>query len=209
LVTLSKVMAPFTPFLSEEIYRNLTGEESVHLADFPTVDEKLIDKKLMEDMMVTRSLITQGLELRAKAGIKVRQPLANVTIIVASLPDIFFEIICEELNVKEVIATVEDSLKMDGNIILDTNITPELKLEGEAREIIRALQEGRKKALFNVEDRIDLGYTGKENVFEKFSDMIAKEVLAQKTENGTISDAEYTETVSIEGEIFTFSLKRI
>jgi len=125
------------------------------------------------------------------------------------LPDIFFEIICEELNVKEVIATVEDSLKMDGNIILDTNITPELKLEGEAREIIRALQEGRKKALFNVEDRIDLGYTGKENVFEKFSDMIAKEVLAQKTENGTISDAEYTETVSIEGEIFTFSLKRI
>ena len=210
LVTLSKVMAPFTPFLSEEIYKNLTDEESVHLADYPVANETSIDKDVREKMMITRNLVVQGLQKRSGAGIKVRQPLALLSAkIRIDLPQEYKDIIKEELNVKDVVFDILESLEMEEDIVLDMEITPELKLEGEAREIIRAIQEGRKKAGFNVEDRISLGSVGKEKVFEKFSDMITKEVLATKTENVTLTDAEYTETVSLDGEDFSFSLKRI
>jgi len=205
LVTLAKVMAPFTPFLSEEIYKNLTDEESVHLADYPVANEKLIDEKLNEQMQLLRDLVTEGLKLRSDAKIKVRQPLGESRIKNRELGEEMHEILKEELNVKNIV--VDDSLEQE--IVLNAEITPELKLEGEAREIIRAIQEGRKKALFNVEDRIHLGSIGKEKVFEKFDDMIAKEVLATKIENGGLADAEYIETVSIDGEEFTFSLKRM
>ncbi len=216
LVTLAKLMAPFTPFLAEEIYRNLIGEEparnasrsdaggSVHLADWPTVREELIDKKLNEEMQRTRDLVTQGLKLRADAKIKVRQPL-SVSNIKYQISGEMREIIAEELNVKKII--VSDQILVN-DIVLDTNITEELKLEGEAREIIRAIQEGRKKAGFNVEDRITLGYQGKEKVFEKFEQEISKEVLATSVQKGDLANAEYNETVEIEGEGFVFTLKR-
>ncbi|MEI9966679.1 MAG: DUF5915 domain-containing protein [Candidatus Moraniibacteriota bacterium] len=86
---------------------------------------------------------------------------------------------------------------------------PELKLEGEAREIIRVVQEGRKKAGFNVEDRIALGYAGKQEVFEKFGEEIAAEVLALSLQADHLDGAEYNETVDIAGVSFAFSLKRV
>ncbi len=205
LVTLSKLMAPFTPFLAEEIYRNLTGESSVHLADFPVADEKLIDEVLNRNMKAVREIVTIGLQKRAEAKIKVRQPLGESRIKNQELSKDFLEIICEELNMKRVI--IDASLSED--IVLDTDITPELRLEGEAREIIRVIQEGRKKAGFSVEDRIVLGYSGKENVFETFGEMIAKEVLATTYGAGELNDAEYSEEVNIEGEKFSFQLKRV
>ncbi|MFZ2187061.1 MAG: isoleucine--tRNA ligase [Candidatus Moraniibacteriota bacterium] len=226
LVTLSKVMAPFTPFLSEEIYKNLTGEESVHLADFPVADESLIDEKLNEQMRSLRDLVTEGLKLRADAKIKVRQPLSGVSIKNQELSEEMHEILKEELNVKNIDSSSSaekvvlgqaggtfvigdvSSVATIGNITLNTEITPELKLEGEAREIIRAIQEGRKKAAFNVEDRILLGYQGKEKVFEKFEKEIAKEVLATTVQPGELADAEFSETVEIEGGSLHFSLKR-
>ncbi len=210
LVTLSKVMAPFTPFLSEEIYKNLTGKNSVHLADYPVPNETLINKDVREKMMITRNLVVQGLQKRSEAGIKVRQPLALLSAkIRIDLPQEYKDIIKEELNIKDIVFDILESLEMEEDIVLDIKITSELKLEGEAREIIRAIQEGRKKAGFNVEDRISLSSVGKEKVFEKFGDMIAKEVLATKVESGVPSDAEYSETVSLDGEDFSFSLKRI
>ncbi len=205
LVTLSKLMAPFTPFLAEEMYRNLTGESSVHLTSFPVADKGAIDEKLNENMKVIRELVTIGLQKRAEAKIKVRQPLGESRIKNQELGEDFLEIICEELNVKRV--TVDVSVSED--IVLNTEITPELQQEGEAREIIRAIQEGRKKAGFNVEDRIVLGYVGKEKVFEMFGEMIAKEVLAVEVKTGELSDAEYSEEAKIEGEKFNFQLKRV
>ena len=216
LVTLAKVMAPFTPFLAEEIYRNLTrqnadaidvgqaGKESVHLEDYPKADEALIDTKMNEDMRLLRELVTLGLKMRADAKIKVRQPL-GVSSIKYDVSSEMQEILSEELNIGGVIVdtTLEDVL------VLNTEITPELKLEGEAREIIRAIQEGRKKAGFNVEDRIILGYQGKEEVFEKFESEITKEVLATEVGQGDLADAEYIETVTLEGAAFTFFLKKI
>lgn len=212
LVTLSKLMAPFTPFLSEEMYKNLTGEESVHLADYPVADEGLIDEKLNEDMGMLREIISLGLQARSEKGIKVRQPLQKV-LLPQKYADVFDRLINnldwswmlhEELNVKGAALGDYES------VTLDTEITSELKLEGEMREVVRAIQEGRKKAGFKVEDRIALGYVGKDSVFEKFENEIAKEVLApDKPVKGELPDAEHSETVMLDGEEFSFTLKRV
>ena len=203
LVTLSKLMAPFTPFLAEEMYKNLTGEKSVHLADYPEANEKLIDEELNVAMKSARQLVTLGLKERADAGIKVRQPLYRAWIH-EELGDEMEEILKEELNVKGILVDKHvETLKVD------TTLDDALRLEGEAREIIRAIQEGRKKAGFNVEDRVILHYSGKEKVFEKWSAEIAKEVLATEVKNEALPGAEYFETLDLEGEAFTFTLKRV
>ncbi|MEI9966680.1 MAG: class I tRNA ligase family protein [Candidatus Moraniibacteriota bacterium] len=101
LVSLAKLMAPFTPFVSEEIYRNLTGEESVHLADWPKAEDSLADKTLSQDMYLVRERVTEALKLRSDRAVRVRQPLASVIVpeaFAAPLQQIF----CEELNVKKV-----------------------------------------------------------------------------------------------------------
>ena len=204
-------MAPFTPFLAEEIFKNLTGKESVHLEDYPPSQGEMIAEKLNEDMVLLREVVTAGLQFRAEKGIKVRQPLNKVLLPqkyesifdrVTSDSDEWGSILYEELNVKG------GSLGSYEKVEIDIKITPELKLEGEAREIIRAIQEGRKKAGFNVEDRIVLGYQGKEAVFEKFGEMIAKETLATEMKNEQLENAEYNETLTLEGGELSFSLKR-
>lgn len=220
LVTLSKLMAPFTPFLSEEIYRNLTGEESVHLSSWPEAREDLIDETLGGRMGKVRDIVSIGLQKRAEAKIKVRQPLGKLSVgprfadvFEGDGSDRYVEIVSEELNVKEV--SVDASLGEDG-VVLDVAITPELQLEGEAREIIRAVQEGRKAAGFEVSDRIVLGIVGKERVFDGdtgnglagFAGEIAHETLATEIVRGDIADAEYREIVKIDGEMFSFALRK-
>jgi isoleucyl-tRNA synthetase len=115
-------------------------------------------------------------------------------------------IFLKELNVKNVVfdPSIEESFA-----VINTDITPELKLEGEMREVVRAIQEGRKRAKFNVEDRIVLGYVGKEEVFAKFETEIAHEVLATTVQKGALTDAEYQETVTLDDEEFTLSIKRV
>ena len=104
LLTVSKLAAPFAPFITEEIYRNLTGEESVHLAEYPACDESLIDELLEERMEVTRNAVGLGRAARESVKIKVRQPLSKVLLdgkfeeMLGSLKDV----IKEELNVKDV-----------------------------------------------------------------------------------------------------------
>lgn len=236
LVTLSKLMAPFTPFLAEEIYKNLTGESSVHLADYPVADEALIDVDVINQMITAREAVKQGLAVRSEKKIKVRQPLADAFVLTTvDLSNDVREIIEDELNVKKVtlfkdrdlfvqeilkefggnrkhFVAEDDERELDrlvAGTALNVEITPELKLEGEMREVVRAIQEGRKKAKFNVEDRIALGYVGKEEVFAKFEIEIAKEVLATEVQQGALTDVEYQETVTLDGEEFTLSLKRV
>jgi isoleucyl-tRNA synthetase len=211
LKDLSLLMAPFTPFIAEEIYCGLTGKQSVHLEDYPVADASLINELLHTQMNDLREVVSLGLQKRAEAGVKVRQPLQRVILNSERYENLlkgndltFMNVIFDELNVKK----VEFDGSMTDLAALDLTITSELKLEGEAREIIRAIQEGRKKAGFNVEDRIVLGYTGKETVFEKFQDMITKEVLATEIQKGDLADAEYQEAVELDGESFHFSLKR-
>jgi len=107
LVTLTKVMAPFTPFVTENIYKSLTGNESVHLEDFPVADTKLIDSELNEAMYICQKVINLGLSLRTAQKIRVRQPLQSISI-GFDLSEYYKEIIKEELNVKAV-NTVDSS----------------------------------------------------------------------------------------------------
>lgn len=202
LVELSKLMAPFTPFIAEEIYKNLAGNESVHLAEFPKADESLIDEKLNEEMNQARNIVSEGLQLRAQAKIKVRQPLNELRIKKQELRDELKEIIKEEVNVKNIeIIDIE-------SIELDTEITEDLRLEGQAREIIRHIQEMRKEAGYEVDNRIKVVYNGMLPVFEKFGNLIAKETLANSIEQGEMKDADLEKEFKIDEDKLTIFIKR-
>jgi isoleucyl-tRNA synthetase len=146
LVKLSQTLAPFTPFLSEELYQKLTGGESVHLTDWPK--SGYVNELVMGEMETVRDYVQQGLSTRAKEQLKVRQPLASVTILSEGKFVNFEDILTEELNVK--------SVKIGKEFALDLKITPELKSEGLAREVIRHIQSARKDAGLNIDDRIKL-----------------------------------------------------
>jgi len=109
LIGTAKLIAPIAPFLSDEIYTNLTGEETVHVAYFPKADESLIDKKVEERMDLVRTLVTLGRGTREKERIKVRQPLSEILVdgkYQAVIEDLT-PLIMEELNVKEVVFAEE------------------------------------------------------------------------------------------------------
>ncbi len=221
LVHLSMIMAPFTPFLAEELYHKLTNGESVHLLDWPEVGH--IDELVLKNMSFTRLVISEGLAQRAQAGIKVRQPLQSVKIYDENnrLTDEFKEIIAEELNVKELqILPSED--RKDGDVVkseqpvaeLDLKLTPALRQEGLMREIVRNVQQARKQANLEVDDRIALMlesdaqaiYTLLSDAF--LTDTIQQETLATSLNKTDIEDG-FTKTVKIDGYDLTISLKKI
>jgi isoleucyl-tRNA synthetase len=200
LVQLAQILAPFTPFLAEELYQKLTGGESVHLLDWPKVGN--INKLVVSDMETVRDYVNQGLSVRAKERIKVRQPLASVT--VSSLGEFvdFKDILSEELNVKEV--------KLGKEFALDLVITPDLKSEGIAREVIRHIQAARKEAGLNVDDRIQLVLVTEDSELKKsiteHSKTIADETLATELSDKGIKD--FIVTVKIDGDNLTVSLQK-
>jgi isoleucyl-tRNA synthetase len=199
LVRLSMVLAPFVPFLAEELYQKLTGGESVHLLDWPEVGQ--VNELVVQDMETVRDYVNQALSLRAAAKLKIRQPLASVTVPTLGEFVDFEDILTEELNVKKVLKGKE--------LTLDLEITPELKREGYAREIIRYVQAARKNADLNVDDHIDLSLITTDDeltqTIAEFGTVIAAETLA-----GAISNNEYghQETVSIEGKSIQLSLQK-
>ena len=131
LVTISKAAAPMIPFMTEDIYRNLvcsidpTAPESVHLCDFPVVDEKMIDKKLEEDMEVVLEAVVLGRSCRNEANIKNRQPIAKIFVKAEDeLSQFYLDIIRDELNVKEIEATD------DVSALINYTFKPQLKTLG-------------------------------------------------------------------------------
>lgn len=203
LVYLAQILAPFVPFLAEELYQKMTGKnKSVHLMNWPEAGE--IDAVVIAEMAKTREVITAGLALRMQKSdneeqIKVRQPLAELVYDGEKLDAYYESIIADEVNVKRVV---------NGEAMnLDKNLTPELKAEGFARELIRFIQAGRKKAGLLVDDRIKLSVSC--YVAEEQIEMIRQEVLA--VEFNTDASAEnyaYDEIVKIDGENVTISLER-
>lgn len=150
LLTLAKLMAPITPFIAESIWRGIEGGGSVHLESWPTMRESgnfsrrffggAKKDPILEEMARVRAIVSQALQARDKAGIKVRQPLAKLTI-KQSFSNDLLDVIRDEVNVKGVVvAPIEDDVE------LDTNLTPELKEEGFVRDLIRAIQGARKEA---------------------------------------------------------------
>lgn len=255
---LARLIAPITPFIAEEIYRNLTGEESVHLTKYPVADEALIDLTLEEKMDLVREIIRLGRNSREEAKIKVREPLSEVYLdgkLESKIKDLV-PLILEELNVKKVtfiadltlymnfsvkpnfkevgkifgskmklfqesLATLKEeeilslengeeisivmndetvnvtssmvdirvlakpgfNVAMEGNlfVILNTERTPELILEGMAREFVSKVQNMRKTKGLEITDRIILYYDGSEEfnkALEMFEEYIKDETLA-------------------------------
>jgi isoleucyl-tRNA synthetase len=206
LVQLSMIMAPFTPFLAEELYQKLTDGESVHLVDWPEFGH--INEQLIVSMAEVRNIITQCLALRSQKSIKVRQPLASVSIETSiELSSEFKDVISEELNVKKVVVKKAKSLSVE----LDINITQELKNEGLAREVIRNVQQARKDAGLDVENRIILSLNTKSkelvDAINQCLELIKKEVLA--TELSLDHESyKYTKEVDIENQKLIISLKK-
>ena len=255
---LARLIAPITPFIAEEIYRNLTGEKSVHLTKYPVADEALIELTLEEKMDLVREIIRLGRNSREEAKIKVREPLSEVYLdgkLESKIKDLV-PLILEELNVKKVtfiadltlymnfsvkpnfkevgkifgskmklfqesLATLKEeeilslesgeeisivmndetvnvtssmvdirvlakpgfNVAMEGNlfVILNTERTPELILEGMAREFVSKVQNMRKTKGLEITDRIILYYDGSEEfnkALEMFEEYIKDETLA-------------------------------
>lgn len=208
LTRLSIILAPFTPFLAEELYHNMTGGESVHLLDWPAVGA--IDEAVLSAMARTRKVIEQGLALRmvkseTEEQVKVRQPLALLTYDGARLEPFYESIIAEEVNVKE----VRNTDVGDGEVVLDKTITPALKREGLMREIIRNVQSTRKNAGLQVDDRIQLGLqTNDEELQEairEHADVIVAETLTTLLE---APEDGYEVNVRVEGRELTIVLRK-
>ena len=186
LVNFVKLAAPFIPFTSDYIFREMTGEKSVHLEEFPI--RGIIDEELLKKMEDIRKIASIGLELRAKVGIKVRQPLRQLAINI-KIDDDLMDLLKDELNIKEIIFNKE-SIKENGwvfaennnfQVSLNTEITQELKEEGNLREIIRNIQSLRKKASLTPKDKIALCLHSDEeqinNIIEKNKEVIKKDTI--------------------------------
>ena len=199
---LALILAPFVPFLAEELWSKMVGDGSVHLKDWPEAGE--IDESLLAEMAEVRGYVNEALALRAKNGVKIRQPLASVKVPQNAKSFDFAPILMEELNVKN----VEFG---GGSVESDFELTPELRAEGLMREIIRHIQAARKKAGLNVDDRIELNFTSENadllNAFKKFEQEISKEVLATKAEISE-DELDFVQIVKVEGSEVKISLKK-
>lgn len=212
LTQLAHILAPFTPFLAEELFMKLTGEESVHLRDWPLAGQ--VDELVLAQMAQTRSIIEQGLALRmfksdAEAQVKVRQPLSSLSYsgpgerLSADLE----AIIVEEVNVKEIQYNGEDPAL---TVEIDKVITPELKREGLAREVIRNIQSARKQFGLNVDDRIILQLATSDDTLqeaiEEYQQVIATETLTEDMVSGKTFAHEVA--CEVENAPLTISLKK-
>ena len=177
LASISRLLAPFTPFVSEEVYRNLSGDISVHLSDWPTTGK--IDQILEEEMRGLRDVVELGHSFRKTAGIPLRQPLAKLSVLGSegNLSKDLILVLADELNVKEIEFCPGKELKVE----FDTALTPELKAERTARELIRAIQNLRREEDLKLTDRIKVGYpaTGENRAaVALFSQVIRQQTLA-------------------------------
>jgi isoleucyl-tRNA synthetase len=189
LFEFSILIAPFMPFIAEDIYQKVKTEndvESVHLRAWPA--NKKYDDEILDGMNVVRKLVEVGLAFRAKNGIKVRQPLAGIEydaeVKHSSLSPELEAVLADELNIKLVVKVVglkekkSESMTSGGvTVFVDIKLTPELIEEGKLRELMRAIQEVRKEMKFNPQDKACMEFSGDESVasfIKKFGDELIK-----------------------------------
>jgi isoleucyl-tRNA synthetase len=205
LLRLCQLLAPFSPFLPDHLWQQLVAgtdlPPSVHLSDWPQGGK--IDQELLHEMSQARTAIAEGLAQRAEAKIKVRQPLRSVS--VPELPDVYRDVIAEEINVKEV--------SWGNKVRLDTEITPELKAEGQMREVVRHVQKARKDAGLDVDNRIYLSFSDVEGTLKELfnnkelNDYLLREVLAVP-EAAPVKEYDYSVSVKIDGHALTIRLTK-
>jgi isoleucyl-tRNA synthetase len=156
LVTLCKAFAPIAPFITEAIYKNLTSEESVHLADYPQVEEKLLNTKLEHEMALARDLTSVLLMRRKAAGVKVRIPLRKVSYTgPEELSKDVLRVVLQEVNVYELeYAGKSDAFEITTADDAFSSIDNQDVVFGEAREIVRKIQEERKKLGTKLDEKV-------------------------------------------------------
>ncbi len=213
LVETSQMMAPFTPYLSEAMYQNLVvglgGDEakaSVHLTSYPEADESLIDKDLEQMMMLSRKMSETGRNARQTSGSKLRQPLSKAVIVLeeGELDKSLVALVQEELNVKEIefssqAPEFDEPAVAEGQnfkVYIDLTLTPELKSEGIARDVVRRIQSFRKDEDLQYDQRIRIGFDGDEemvNAIQQNMNYISHEILADEMAIGELPDAAFKE----------------
>ncbi len=178
LLNISLLLAPSMPFLAEVLYKKLSKNcESVHLENWPSYNQKLIDYNLLKHMDTVREIVTIGHDLRNKSLIKIRQPLQKLQITRQELKNKidFLDLLKEELNVKEIVFGSEYKL--------DTEITSELKAEGLLRECVRQLNNYRKEKGLTIKNKITIHYYTDSaeltQIFEKFNNNLKKEIICK------------------------------
>ena len=232
LVTVAKLMAPFTPYIAEEIYQNLVRSVdndapiSVHLTDFPVADESRINRDLSADTQLAMRVCSLGRAARSQANVKVRQPLAQAIVKVTSsreregLKRLTSQIL-EELNVKELSFTDSaEELNMpqfcvgtegEVSVAIPRDITPELLAEGLAREIVHRLQTMRKSAGFEIADYIITYYQGDDYVIKvmtDFADYVKQETLSRSLIDSKPEEGVYSETFKLSGHEILLGVKK-
>ena len=232
LTTLSKLLAPFMPFMADEIYRNMVlsaypdAPESVHLADFPKADESVIDEQLSADIRLAMKVSSLGRAARALTAIKVRQPLAKVVVRVRNANEKkgllrSEEQILEELNVKTLVFADEaddiascSPFSEDGElgVAVDINITADLAKEGLTREIVHRLQNMRKNAGFEIADYIEIFYQADDYVqavMQEYAGYIQHETLARRIHCEMPSESIAKEEHKLGEHVITFGVQKV
>jgi len=233
LVTLSKLLAPFTAFLADELYQNLVcsvfpeAPDSVHLVDFPVADESKINEQLSDDIRVVMKVSSLGRAARSKAGIKVRQPLADVIVSVTtnkeqeSLERLKPQIL-EELNVKDLkfidnVASLENESYVISSesgylVAVSTELSSELKAEGLARELVHRLQTMRRQAGFDIADHITTYYqsdTYTKQVIETFTSYIKRETLSRALVDKIPGESVFAESYKLAGHDILLAVTKL
>jgi len=233
LETLSRLLAPLIPFIAEELYRNLVcsvdpqAPQSVHLSDFPEAEEDKINDGLNDEVRLAMRIASLGRAARAKAGIKVRQPLARAVVVLSqesekSALQKFSSDVMEELNVKKLefakdrLAEALPGYAMadDGKyqVAVETEPSPQLVAEGLSREIVRHIQTMRRAAGFDVADHIVTSYQGEEQitrVMRNFGDYIKQETLSRELTEGLPPEGAYAEKKRISDSDVLLAVKKV
>jgi len=205
LLELSKIMAPFAPFIAEQVWQKITGynfqnkNKSVHLENWPDQNNVIDADSIFSEMERVRKIVELGLSKRDEAGIKVRQPLHELKIKNCKLKKDFEFLILEELNVKKITYIKEgDELSVE----LDANITEDLKLEGVKREIVRLVNAARKDGELSLDDRAEILYATDNTLILKaieiFRDEIMRDTLSVDLKK--VADQDGLKNVKIDGE---------
>ncbi len=211
LKQLSILLAPFTPMFAERLYAGLKQPQdppSVHLCEYPR--SRQLNQEILVNMAQTREIVEEGLSQRKQFGIKVRQPLSLLKYNLKSLDSELEEIIREETNIKAI--TFDSGLTE--KVVIDRQITKELADEGLARELVRKIQDMRKKANFNVSDRIEIAFKTKDSnleavILKTWNDYLTRETLCQRIASSIDENMDYSEEAEIEGKKIWIGLKRV
>src|SRR5680860_293323 len=209
IIELTKVIAPFMPYVAESLWQKINGfnfrheDRSVHLEAWPQA-RKEETGKVLEEMELTRKIVELGLAKRDEVGIKIRQMLGKMIVNMPTpLPEDYHFLIKDELNIKELIFNVKEGSELA--IELDTDITPELKQEGIKRDLIRFINRLRQQSGLSLQDVTRTFISGNptiEEVISKFNEDIKKETLSESLKySESLPEVDFSYEVKIDGKI--------